>query len=396
MFLSIIGLNLCLSSLSYCINAGTPLYIQEAGQPAVYGGLLISTFIIAIIISRLISGALVDLYSRQKIILIGACLVIVGSLLPLAFSALAAKFVAHVLQGLGFAAVHNSVSACAADVLPKEHLGEGIGYFGLGQALGMMIGPALAIWLVSLDYPEALSLGCCIVGIIAFVLGLLIRYENNLDLLPETAGFHSLYKQRLIESKTLKGKKEPFHFSFSQALEKSALSGAVPMLFLAIVFSIFFSYCTVYANAQGYSNPTLFFVVAAVVTLVIRLTASKVMDSARPLKIYAFPVVIGCLTLAGIYLITNEFVYYALGVGYGLCIGIAVPFLNTIVIKTAKPNRVGAASALFFLMYDIGLGLGAILWSSTLDYFGFAPMFLGGILLFVASFIAARIFFPRV
>ena len=50
-------------------------------------------------------------------------------------------------------------ATAAADVLPLSRLGEGIGYSGLGQAIAMSIGPALAIFLISTDVPENFYFG---------------------------------------------------------------------------------------------------------------------------------------------------------------------------------------------------------------------------------------------
>lgn len=405
LFVSIVVLNLCVSSSSQLVSTGTPLYTQAAGSTSLFSGVLIASFIVATIVFRMLSGRFVDTYSRRAAIFIGAAFMLVGSLIPIAFPSLEAQLPARILQGCGFAAIHTAVSSCAADVLPNERLGEGIGYFGLGNALGMALGPSVAIWLIGLEYSEALSVGIAMVACIAFAMGVVIRYEKNPESLPESSGYRREWEKDraskapsdpaellVREQERAREKDLPF---FERFFEKSAWCGAIPILFLATSFSVFFSFCTMYAKSLGYANPGVFFIVAGISCVIVRVAASKIMDAASPLKLLLIPVIAGCLTLLGIFFVQNEFVYYALGFGYGICIGFAVPILSTVVIKAAPASRFGAANALFFLMYDVGIGGGALLWGAILDNFGFSPLFIGAIVCQIAAYISAMILFPR-
>lgn len=343
LFISIVLLNLCASSTSQLVSTGTPLYTQAVASSSFLGGMLIASFIAATIVFRIFSGRFVDTYTRRLAIFIGAGFLFVGSLIPFFSPSLWAQFPARILQGCGFAAIHTAVSSCAADVLPSERLGEGIGYFGLGNALGMALGPSVAIWLMGLEYGEALSVGIAAIACVAFALGVVIRYEKNPEALPASSG----YRREWEKDRTKKGvdadddllvrheerEQEKKLSLFERFFEKSAWCGAIPILFLALSFSVYFSFCTLYAQSQGYGNPGVFFVVAGISCVIVRLGVSKFMDRAEPLKIFLLPIVAGCLTLLGVYFISNEIVYYALGFGYGICIGFAVPILNTVVVR---------------------------------------------------------------
>ena len=88
------------------------------------------------------------------------------------------------LQGMGFAIATTASATAAADVLPLSRLGEGIGYYGLGQAIAMSIGPALAMFLVSTDPAENLYLGFSAAAACALAFSLVCRYERNPRSLP--------------------------------------------------------------------------------------------------------------------------------------------------------------------------------------------------------------------
>lgn len=362
-------------------------------------GILIASFILATIVFRIFSGRFVDTYSRRSAIFIGAVFLLAGSLIPIMHSSLWAQLPARILQGCGFAALHTAISSCAADVLPKERMGEGIGYFGLGNALGMALGPSVAIWLMDLPYPEALSVGIGSVGCIALAMGVVVRYEKQPQILHETAPYRTEWERTQQElnrsTKRIAETSEEKQSLFDRYFDRSAWCGGIPILFFALSFSVFFSFCTMYAKSLDYSSPGVFFVVAGASCVIVRVFASRIMDAATPIKILLVPTIAGVVTLLGILLVSNEFVYYALGFGYGICIGFAVPVLSTVVVKAAPASRFGAANALFFLMYDIGIGAGALLWGAILDAFGFPPLFIGAVLCQVAAFVSAIFLFPK-
>ena len=77
-----------------------------------------------------------------------------------------------------------ALATAAADVLPQERLGEGIGYYGLGQAVSMSFGPALALMLANTNPPENLFVGLTCCSAVALALGLLVRYEHDPEGLP--------------------------------------------------------------------------------------------------------------------------------------------------------------------------------------------------------------------
>ena len=195
-FFSIIAVRFCITVISHCITSGNPLYVEKIGAPAYFGGILVASFMGASILMRIVSGALVDVYSRKAVIFSGSLFVLGGSLVALFAPSLAFNVVACVLQGIGFSMMHTAVTSATADVLPKKRLGEGISYAALGQALGMAIGPTLALWLIGFDFLNALALGTAVTATVAFILGFAIRYERDPKKLPKTAGYRVAWEAR--------------------------------------------------------------------------------------------------------------------------------------------------------------------------------------------------------
>ena len=285
----------------------------------------------------------------------------------------------------------------------------------------MALGPAFAIFLVSLDYREALSLGIAGVGVVIAFVGLFVRYEKNPHLLPKEANYRVMFEKNfdihegqkdakglnstprsqnvhtLNASKTGRvGSSAARQGLINRYFEKTALNGAIPSLFYAIAITALIAYTAVYAQDAGYGNPSLYFVVAAITAIIVRLFSSKTLDAFKPIKVYVFPVVAGCLALLTLLLVRSEFIFILCGVGYGICIGISLPLLNAVAVKASPPDRFGAANALFYFIYEGGFGIGMCGWGFMIDNLGYSAMFISATVILIVSFIVALVLFPLV
>jgi len=328
---------------------------------------------------------------------------------------IATQFIARVFIGIGFAATQTATGSAASDTLPKERLGEGFGYAVMGQAVGMACGSVLAIWLLGFEYLEMLSVGISSAAVALLLLGVTITYEKNPLALAPSAGFRVAYEQgSRVASHSRRGWQRaqapaptsaptspptsaltPSKKPENPLLEKAALSGALPVAFFAFSIAIFSSYSALFASNMGYANPQWFFLIAAFVSLVIRFATAKLMDRTKPILLYLVPVSFAVVTLLGMYFIQNEGAYYAFGIGFGICQGISVPLLSSIAIKASPPHRFGPANALFFLLFDIGIGAGVILWGFLVDSTGFLAVFVGGAAAAVLSYAVAALSFRK-
>jgi MFS family permease len=63
------------------------------------------------------------------------------------------------------------------------------------------------------------------------------------------------------------------------------------------------------------------------------------------------------------------------GALYTLGIGISQPSLYALAADRSHPSRRGAAMATFTMGFQLGSGLGAVIWGTTIEYFGYSVMF---------------------
>ena len=436
-FVLVVVSTLCCFMVGQGLNSSTSVYVALYGGTAAYAGVLAAVFSGAAAVVRLLSGPLIDGRGRRIVMLFGFAVLIVGTVGPLFTHDVAPFVVFRILQGAGFSAVTTASATAAADALPASRMGEGIGYYGLGQALSMSVGPALALALVSTDPPENLFVGVTAIAVVGLSMIFLCRYEKHPEMLPKEA----VYRRRLEEGgseaartgaaeagkeskqvETREGGKRteaaetttstaqsrmegrPKRESIaSRIFEKHALPGTLPMIVLspALGFAIFF--VGLYGASLGVGNAGLFYTLSAVSMILVRLKSGAFMDRFAPIAI--LPVALACGLVAFAMLVAcgtvlngapvRDAVFNLSGIVYGFCIGIALPLNQSVAVKNTPPERWGAANALFQLANDIGIGGTCVIWGIVNDCFGFPVTICCAMCCIAASYFVARAVYPK-
>lgn len=406
-FVAIIGVTLCCFLTGQGLNAGTSVYISRLGGSATLAGIGAAVFSAAAIVGRLVAGPLADMRGRLLVITVGAIVLIIGVLGAALVTNIDYLMIWRFLQGFGFSTVTTAAATAAADVLPAERLGEGIGYYGLGQALAMSIGPALAIALVSTDPPENLFWGLSVFAVLALVLSLFCRYEKHPERLPETATYRRIALRRAAlkadeQADGDTGEAKPREGFLSKIVEPGALSGGIPMMILSPAFGFGIFFVGLLGTKLGVENAGIFYTVSALSMIVVRISSKAFMDRVLPIKLFAVAVVSGIVCFSLLLVVSLPLVsgalqsglFYGAGVFYGLCLGMAVPVNQTVAVKNSRADRWGAANGLFMLLFDVGIGLASVVWGITNDAMGFPFTIVCTLVLICASFIAALVAYP--
>lgn len=369
-------------------TAGSPTLVVGMGGTGAYGGFLVLVFVIASMVSRLAAGVIADSRSRRILLISGCVVYMVGCLAPIFFPVMAALVPARILQGWGYASVNTAATICASDVLPASRLGEGIGYYGLGHAVAMALGPMLGLALAGTHAMVPLALGALVLSAIALLLSFTVSYERDPSRLPSSCGYVRALSRRVEEQ-------ERVQISVASAFDASGLRGGIPMFLMSGVITFYLSFAPLFAQSLGYANSSALFIFAAVAAVFVRFVAAKAFDRHSPLTVFSVPVAFGVLSLGAMYFIRTEIVFLACGACYGVCLGFSIPLLNSVVVKAARPERYGAANALFLLCYDAGVGIAAVAWGAVYDLLGFEALFAVSALTGILAFASACMLFPR-
>lgn len=454
-FVLVVASTLCCFMVGQGLNSSTSVYVALYGGTAAYAGVLAAVFSGAAAVVRLLSGPLIDGHGRRIVMLFGFAVLIVGTVGPLFTHDVAPFVVFRILQGAGFSAVTTASATAAADALPASRMGEGIGYYGLGQALSMSVGPALALALVSTDPPENLFVGATAIAVVGLAMIFLCRYEKHPEMLPEEA----VYRRRLEEGESeaartgaaeagkeskqveaseggkraeaagaleaagragaaeaietaetttstaqsrMEGRPKRESIA-SRIFEKHALPGTLPMIVLSPAFGFVIFFVGLYGASLGVGNAGLFYTLSAVSMILVRLKSGAFMDRFAPIKI--LPVALACGLVAFAMLVAcgtvldgapvRDAVFNLSGIVYGFCIGIALPLNQSVAVKNTPPERWGAANALFQLANDIGIGGACVIWGIVNDCFGFPVTICCAMCCIAASYFVARAVYPK-
>lgn len=402
-FVLVVVSTLCCFMVGQGLNSSTSVYVALYGGTAAYAGVLAAVFSGAAAVVRLLSGPLIDGRGRRIVMLVGFAVLIVGTVSPLFTHDVAPFVVFRILQGAGFSAVTTASATAAADALPASRMGEGIGYYGLGQAIAMSIGPAFALALVSMDPAENLFIGATAAAALGLALIFFCRYEKHPETLPEEAVYRREREEKRTKSEGAKSEGARREGFISRIFEKRALPGTLPTLVIAPAFGFVIFFVGLYGTSLGVGNAGLFYTLSAVSMIIVRLKSGAFMDRFAPIKILpvalafgvvAFAILIACGTVLDSSP-ARDAVFYLAGIVYGPCIGIVNPLNQAVAVRNTPPERWGAANALFQLAIDVGIGCASVIWGLVNDSFGFPVTICCVICCAVASYFVARAVYPK-
>ena len=367
------------------LNNSTALYVVSLGSDTAYGGFLISVFTVAALIARVIAGHMIDRRGCRIISIAGAgvfglfCAVFV--LVPKLYL----LPVWRVFQGIGFAALGTASGAAVAKILPTKVLGRGIFIFGLGQSLALCAGPYLALTLINgSDFSRVYLSAACLI-LLTIPLSFLCRYPAGaLEWVAEKMDPRKgTFRDKLFRLFT-------DHFEI-RAIKPFLVQVVTSM---AVAFIVF--YLSYYASDKEFADAKLFFLVASITMVVLRLFFSPFFAELTRVQVLAFGYAFGFLCLLIIALTRNPVVFVLGGVSYGIFHGTIGPVLQTLSVQSVEPERRGAATGTYYFAVDIGMGIGSAMWGSVISFIGFYPANYCAAFCLIVTTILSVVFFSKV
>jgi len=329
-----------------------PIYVKnDLKGSATQISLIVSLYILGTVLLRPFTGKWADQYGKKRVNLIFLILFIICNVAYLGTTSIVPLLIVRFINGFGFSAVTTSTAALAMDWIPANSKGEGVGYFGLFMSLAMVVGPALGIYLTNnYDYDVLI-----IVASVFAILSIIFSFFTSEKIIT---------KPKDLNIKAVKG--------LDQYIEKKALPICIVAFLLAFAYSSIIAYIAMYFSEIGQAKYSMyFFICLAVVIIITRPKIGKIYDNKGP-NFLIYPGLI-CLTIGLIIVAFSETPSLALLAGaiIGLGYGAVFPALQTLSISAASTTRAGTASANFFLLYDIGIGLGSFIFGLFSANFGF-------------------------
>ena len=366
-FIVLMGVNFC-SALSFYLTMVkiTEFAMDTYGVPHSVGGLMITAYVIAALLTRLFFGGRIDSWGVKRSLAIGTAINAISMVLylvPMSFPALMAVRVIH---GFAFAIMSGSAAAGAALVIPRERYGEGIGYFSMMQALATGVGPFVAILLTNLFNSYVAMFACAAVIAVLAVLSLLLLdiphvAKDDETKLPATGGAQHMHVKRGISS----------------LIQLSVIPLASVLFLCYLGYSGILSFVTLYAQERGLSDAvSLYFVIYAIVILISRPPVGRRVDRTGENSIIYWcfaSLTIGLIILAlafngPLLLLSAAFV------GFG--IGATQSIVQAVIARDTPQNELGKANSTFFMSMDLGSGIGPIVIGAVIPFIGYSGSYI--------------------
>lgn len=343
----------------YVLLPVIPVYAIRRGIRESGVGLIIGVFALTAMVLKPWVGWALDWRGRRGLFLSGAILFTVASVLYPLTTSTASLLLVRVVHGAGMGLFPTAGLAVVADLAPPVRRGEAMGVFGMASNLGLAFGPLLGV-LIDRDLGFlALCLTAGALGAVGVALALRV---------PETSRPAS-----------------PPPFRVGDLFAPAALRPALITLALFLAYGAVISFLPLLTAARGIGNPGTFYTVMALALLSVRAQAGQLSDrfGREAVVLPATAIVAAALgLLAGA---TSGLALYGAGFLLGAGMGTAQPALMAWSADLVAPGDRGKAMGTFHTAWELGIGVGSILFGLLLPLGGFGGLFLGSAVIALAG-----------
>ncbi|MCI1975260.1 MAG: MFS transporter [Limosilactobacillus sp.] len=332
-------------------------YAQKLGASSAFAGIIVGMMSIVAMFLRPIAGNMTDHYSKYGLAFLGGMLCFVGVMGYVITPNSGLLLVFRLINGLGYVLCTVCMTTWLSYLVPFNHVGEAMSFYGLMNALAMAFAPAVSINLYRIiGYRDAIIIS----ALSALMVVITVQFVGN---------------RAKPEPQAQKTKK--FHLKIIQR-------DSLPVAALTALFAI--PYFATQADIVAYTEQRhlpiavgSYFLIYAVILLAIRLFLRNQFDTVR-----FGPWLITSTVATAFYLImltvmkTNfEMALAAAGMAFGY--GLIYSVCQSTAMMLAPESERGLASSTFFLGLDIGMTLGPVIGGivdSTMPVKWFYPVML--------------------
>lgn len=337
----------------YALMPLLPFYLSEHfAADGTIVGLVLSCYMVSCIAIRPYCGYLLDTISRRPVYIL-AYLIFAAVFSAYALCASLWLFILlRVIHGASFGCATVSGGSIVTQVIPRNRLGEGIGYYGLANTISMCIGPLLGLYAYAhLPFTAIFMLltGVAVAGTgMACMVGIPPRQ-------------HKTARKITAESFFI----------------KSGLAYSVVQILAYVTYGATTTYIAVFADQNlvgGFGG--WYFTCMAVGLALARPLAGKKTDSGNTSSLVYLGLTIALaagISLFSLHLMpptARPAVFLATAFIQGIGYGVLHPAFNTIFVRLTDEAHRGAATSMFFTSNDLGIGIGVLAGGMAAQYLG--------------------------
>ena len=344
-FLVFLGFQMTLPTIS--------LYVKHLGGSDQLIGVVVGIFTFSALLIRPFAGQALETKGR-RIVYFGGLIVFILTLGTFGFLAsIALLFFMRIIQGIGWGALTTATGTVASDLVPASRRGEGMGYFGLAGNIAMAIGPSLGLTLVVLLPFNQYFLLCAVLGIIAFIVATQIKFKKAEKVTVQPTG------KKMLD-----------------LYEKSSLKPSVLAFFITFTFGGIATFLPLYTAQKGIEGIQWYFVIYALSVMLTRTFAGQLYDRKGHRAVFIPGTLLIFIAMLLLSWMPSMNVLLIAAFLYGFGFGSVQPALQAWAIGQAPPNRRGMANATFYSFFDLGIGIGAMIFGQIGHVFGYDSIYM--------------------
>jgi MFS family permease len=330
-----------------------PLYVEKLGGNEQLIGMVVGLFTFSALLIRPYAGHTLETKGRRFVFLLGLSLFVLSVGSFGIFASLMFLFIMRIIQGIGWGFSTTASGTIATDLIPAKRRGEGMGYYGLSGNLALAFGPTLGLSLAGYINFTQLFLICGALGLTALLLSSRIHFKP-------------------VEAKNVQVTKRKWDL-----YEKSALPPSILILFITVTFGGIASFLPIYTTQKGIEGIQWYFLLYALALMVTRTFAGRVYDEKGHRAVFPLGTLSIFIAMILIAWLPNSFILYIAAIFYGLGFGTVQPALQAWSVQSAPPHRKGMATATFFSFFDLGIGIGAIIFGQVAYWLDYHSIYIG-------------------
>ncbi|MEW5069255.1 MFS transporter [Bacillus subtilis] len=336
-----------------------PLFVTAIGGGAKQVGLVTGIFMISAIAIRPFAGVLAQRFNKKNLLIFGIVISACSTGAYYLASDVSVLLLIRLIHGAGFGLATTYFATIAAEIIPKERRGEGIGYFGVGETIAVSVGPMIGISALELYDFERLFLGGMSILLLAVLMAALVRRRPE----AKDTGEKGRIKIKVLERRVL-------FPSFLIFLVGIAASGIM-------------SFFALYAIEKGFRSVGMFFFLIAAASFFIRLISGKIFDRFGAAAILIPASIFSIAGFSILYIAQTNAMFFTAAICYGFGFGSIFPAIQTWCINLVEEHEHEDAMGTFFNFFDMGIGGGSLLLGVVVTIYSYRELYIASILVYL-------------
>lgn len=318
-------------------------YAKELGASSAFAGIIVGIMSLAAMFLRPVAGNLTDKFSKYRLSFIGGALIFVGVMGYVLTPSSGWLLLFRLINGTGYVLCTVCMTTWLAFLVPRQHVGEAMGFYGLMNALAMALAPA-----VSINIYQKIGYRTSLVASAVSALLMIVAIQF--------VGDHALPKKRVRTQKK----------SF-KIIQFNVLPVAILTTLFAIPYFVTQADIVTYVEQKHLTVAVgSYFLIYAVVLLIIRVGLKRYFDTVR-FGVWFWLSLVSTAAYIILLTIMNNDWQMALAAalmasGYGIIYSV----LQSTALLLAPIEEQGLASATFYLGLDIAMAFGPMI-SGVID-----------------------------